>query len=55
VRVGQLERVLIPSRARRDRCFEHDRTCADLDDRERVHVSARIDADDLVNFICKHP
>ena len=39
-----------------DRCrFEHDNAAAHVDDRERVRVAVRINADHVVQLICKHP
>jgi hypothetical protein len=54
VLVGQLERTSITGRARGDRRLDHGSARADLDDRERVHVSVRINANDVINLTCKH-
>jgi len=35
--------------------LEHHSTASHLDDRERVRVTVRIDADDVVQLICEHP
>jgi hypothetical protein len=39
----------------RRRSFKDDRAGADVDDRERVCVAVRVDADHVVQLICKHP
>ena len=38
-----------------DRRLEHDRAADDLHDRERVRVAVRVDTNDVVQLICKHP
>src|SRR5262249_40255389 len=55
VLAGQFERTTITGPACGDRRLEHDSAGADLDDRERVHIAMRVDTDDVVNLICKHP
>jgi len=47
------ERVAVAIRD--DRRLENDRAADDLHDRERVRVAVRIDTDDVVQLICKHP
>jgi hypothetical protein len=41
--------------ARDDRRLEDDRPADDVHDRERMRVAVWIDADDVVQLICKHP
>jgi hypothetical protein len=43
------------SRAGLDTRLEHDCAGANLNDRERVHVAMWVDADHVVQLICKHP
>ena len=35
--------------------LEHHTAGAHVDDRERVHLAVRVDADHVVQLICKHP
>ena len=51
-------RASTPARSRRcsrRRRLEHDHAADDLHDRERVRVAVRVDTDDVVQLICKHP
>jgi hypothetical protein len=41
--------------ARGDRRLEDNGTALDLHDRERMRVAVRVDANDVVQLICKHP
>ena len=53
--LDECERLRVAVAARRDIRFKNDCACNDLDDRERVRVAVRADADHLVQLICKHP
>jgi hypothetical protein len=51
----ELEGTPVAARARCDRRLEHNTARSYLDDRDRVHITMRIDADHVVQLICKHP
>jgi hypothetical protein len=51
----ELERLPVAIAVRRQVRLEHDRAGSNVDDRERVRVPVRVDADDVVQLICKHP
>src|SRR5439155_5500807 len=53
--LGEPECFCIAAAVSRDRGFEHDHAGSHLDDRERVRVTVRVDADDVVQLICEHP
>ena len=53
--VDELQSLRVAVAARRDRRLEHDRAADDLHDRECVRVAVRVDTDDVVQLICKHP
>jgi hypothetical protein len=55
VLVDQLQNKRVAAAARADGRLEDDRAADDLHDRERVRVAVRIDTDDVVQLICKHP
>jgi hypothetical protein len=55
VLVDECERVRVAAAVSRDRCLENDRARGDLDHRERMRIAMRIDTDDVVQLICKHP
>ena len=53
--VNELQSLRIAVAARDDRRLEDDRPASDLDDSERMRVAVRVDTDDVVQLICKHP
>jgi hypothetical protein len=55
VLVGQLQGARVAAATRGDARLEDDSSRTHLDDRERVHVAVRVDADHVVELICKHP
>jgi len=55
VPVDEPQRLCVAVAARDDRRLEDDRPADDVHDRERMRVAVRIDADDVVQLICKHP
>jgi hypothetical protein len=55
VLVDELQRVRVAIAARHDGRLEDDQAADDLHDRQRVRVAVRIDTDDVVQLICKHP
>jgi len=55
VLVGELQHLRVAIAARDDRRLEDDRSADDLHDRERMRVAVRVDTDDVVQLICKHP
>jgi hypothetical protein len=55
VLLDECERVRVAAAVCRDRCFKHDRASDDLNHRECVRIAMRIDTDDVVQLICKHP
>jgi len=55
VLVDKAERVLVAVAVGRDRCFKHDSAGDDFDDRERMRIAMWVDADDVIQLICKHP
>jgi hypothetical protein len=55
VSASELQRSLVARPVRRDFAREHDTARAHLDDRERMGVTVSLDADHVVQPICKHP
>jgi len=55
VLLDECERVRVAAAVGGDCRLENDCAGHDLDDRERVRVAVRADADHLVQLICKHP
>src|SRR5439155_16682509 len=55
VPVDELQSMRVAVAARDDRRLEDDRPADDLHDSERMRVAVWIDADDVVQLICKHP
>ena len=55
MRVDELQRLRVAATARGHRRLEDDRAAEHLHDRERMRVAVRIDTDDVVQLICKHP
>jgi hypothetical protein len=55
VLADELQRVCVAIAARHDRRLEDDQAADDLHDRQRMRVAVRIDTDDVVQLICKHP
>jgi len=53
--IGEHERVRVALAARRDSRLEHHGAADDLDDRERMCIAVRVDTNDVVQLICKHP
>src|SRR5436190_15512531 len=51
----ELQGARIAAAVRLNARLEYDRAGPNLDDRERVHVAVRVDADHVVQLICKHP
>jgi hypothetical protein len=51
----KLQSLRVAHAARDDRRLEDDRAADDVHDRERVRVAVRVDSDDLVQLIRKHP
>jgi hypothetical protein len=55
VLVGELQSVRVAVAARDDCRLEYDCAADNLHDRERMRVAVRVDTDDVVQLICKHP
>jgi hypothetical protein len=55
VLVNELQGMRVAVAARDDRRLEDDQPADDVHDRERMRVAVRIDTDDVVQLICKHP
>jgi hypothetical protein len=55
VPLGELECLRIAVAARDDRRLENNHPTNDVHDRERMRVTVRVDTDDVVQLICKHP
>jgi hypothetical protein len=55
VPVSELQGMRVTVAARDDRRLEDDRPADDVHDRERMRVAVRVDTDDVVQPICKHP
>ena len=53
--LGELQGLCVAVAVRLDGRLEHNDATDDLDDRERVRVAMRVDTDDVVQLICKHP
>ena len=53
--LGEPQRLLVASSVCSDGGFEYDRAGPYVDDPDRVRVSVRVDADDVVQLICEHP
>ncbi len=53
--LGEPERVRVAAAARRDSRLEHHGAAKDVHDRKRVCITVRVDANDVVQLICKHP
>ena len=53
--VDELQRLRVAVAARGDRRLEDDRAADDVHDRERMRVAMWVDADHVVQLICKHP
>jgi hypothetical protein len=49
------QRRLVTAALRADRMLRQDDTSSGGDDREHVLVSVRVDADDVIQLVCKHP
>jgi len=55
VLVDELQRVRVAVAARGDGRLEQHSSAHDLHDSESVRVAVRVDTDDVVQLICKHP
>jgi len=55
VLVDELQSLRVAVAARDDRRLEDDGAALDVHDSERVRVAVRVDTDDVVQLICKHP
>ncbi len=55
VLIDKLERMRVTAAARGDTRLQHDRSAGDVHHRERTQAAVRVDADDVVQPICKHP
>jgi hypothetical protein len=55
VLVDELQRLRVAVAARDDCRFKDDRAADDVHDRKRMRVAVRVDTDDVVQLICKHP
>ena len=55
VHLDEPQRLRVAVAACRGSRLEQHGTGDDFDDRERVRVTVRIDTDDVVQLICKHP
>jgi hypothetical protein len=53
--VDELQSLRVAVAVRDNRRLEDDRAADDVHDRERMKVAVRVDADDVVQLICKHP
>ena len=53
--LGEPKRLRVAASVCSDGGFEHDHAGAHLDDRDRVRVAVRVDADHVVQLICEHP
>ena len=53
--LGKLKRLGVAARVGGHHRLEHHHAGANLDDRERVRVSMRVDANHVVQLICEHP
>jgi hypothetical protein len=53
--LGESQRLLVASSVCSNGGFEYDRAGPYVDDPDRVRVSVRVDADDVVQLICEHP
>ena len=53
--LDELQRLRVAVAVRDHRRLEDDRAADDMHDRERVRVAVRVDTDDVVQLICKHP
>ena len=51
----ELQRLRVAAAVCRDGRLEHNDTTDNLDDSERVKVAVRVDTNDVVQLICKHP
>jgi hypothetical protein len=49
------QRGLVAATVRAHRVLSHDRTGWGGDDRERVLVAVRVNTDDVIHLVCKHP
>ena len=55
VLVDELQSVRIPFAARVDGRLKQDDAADDLHDSERMRIAVRVDTDEVVQLICKHP
>ena len=53
--LGQPERVRVALAARCNVPLEHHRSADDVNDSKRVQIAMRVDTDDVIQLICKHP
>lgn len=53
--VGETKRLCVTVSVCSHDGFEHDHTSPHVDDRDRVRVAVRVDADHVVQLICEHP
>jgi hypothetical protein len=53
--IDKLQGLRVPGAVRGDVGLDQDRSADDMEHRERVPVAMRIDADHVVQLICKHP
>ena len=53
--LGEPQRLLLAAGVCSDGGFEYDRAGPHTDDPDRVRVSVRVDTNDVVQLICKHP
>jgi hypothetical protein len=55
VHLDELQRLCVAVTACGNGRLHDDRATEDVHDRERVHISVRVDTDDVVQLICEHP
>jgi hypothetical protein len=53
--LGEAHCLGVATRVRRHRSLRHHATVRGRDDRERVPIAMGVDADHVVQFVCKHP
>jgi hypothetical protein len=53
--LGESQRLRVATSAGRHRLLRHQRSAPRSDDRERVLVPVRVDADHVVQLVCNHP
>ncbi len=55
MQLGELQCLCVAVAVRLDGRLENKSATNDVHDRERVRVAMRVDTDDVVQLICKHP